>query len=175
MSFARSESPLGAVSNLPIRVFLAVLVFGGSLYIAFGRDPKTGRKVEEVLNDMVKYYGREKFLQKGVKYQEPVQKKDEFSNSEKKKTVKKKEKEIKQPKVNANKPLFKTPKEKPAKKEKKPQKAYFQVPALELTWFAGFKVLSVAFLAFVLAYLWGGGVHELLTTHPGKYDVNIFK
>ena len=63
-------------------VILAVLVYLSELYaplkiglaigvgIAFGRDPKTGRKFEEMITQILMFYGRDKFHQKGIDHVE---------------------------------------------------------------------------------------------------------
>ena len=63
-------------------VILAVLVYLSEMYaplkicagigvgIAFGRDPKTGRKFEEMIAQILMFYGRDKFHQKGIDHVE---------------------------------------------------------------------------------------------------------
>ena len=50
----------------PFRIGLAILCSGAGIGIAFGRDPKTGRKFEEMLAQVLMFYGRDKFHQKGI-------------------------------------------------------------------------------------------------------------
>ena len=50
----------------PFRIGLAILCAGAGIGIAFGRDPKSGRKFEEMLAQILMFYGRDKFHQKGI-------------------------------------------------------------------------------------------------------------
>lgn len=56
---------------LPIRVALAILVAGAGIGIAFGRDQKSGRRFEEMITQILMFYGRDKFHQKGAAHVEP--------------------------------------------------------------------------------------------------------
>lgn len=52
----------------PFKIGLAILVAGACVGIAFGRDPKTGRKLESMLFQFLSFHGRDKFHQKGVSH-----------------------------------------------------------------------------------------------------------
>ena len=54
----------------PLKIGLAILVAGACVGIAFGRDPKTGRKLESMLLQFLSFHGRDKFHQKGVSHME---------------------------------------------------------------------------------------------------------
>ena len=71
------------LSNIyaPFKIGLAILCAGAGIGVAFGRDPKTGRKFEEMITQILMFYGRDKFHQKGIDHFEtfeherkPVQK-----------------------------------------------------------------------------------------------------
>lgn len=129
------------IKSMPMmfRVFFAVIVAGAALYIAFGRDQTTGRRIEEMLTDFLTFHGREKFYQKGVVHEE----------RNKWETTPKPEK----------------PKRTKPVKDAMPRKTFAKVEPLSLTWTAAFKVCSVALLAMLLTYLWGGGLEKALNTY----------
>ena len=54
----------------PFRIGLAIICAGAGIGIAFGRDPKTGRKFEEMISQILMFYGRDKFHQKGIDHAE---------------------------------------------------------------------------------------------------------
>lgn len=56
----------------PFRIGLTILCAGAGIGAAFGRDPKTGRKFEEMLSLILMFYGRDKFHQKGIEHTEPA-------------------------------------------------------------------------------------------------------
>ncbi len=75
----------------PMKIGLAILVAGICVGIAFGRDPKTGRKVESMLFQFLAFHGRDKFHQKGASHVEI----HEYPKEEKKKVEEKPKKEPK--------------------------------------------------------------------------------
>ena len=54
----------------PLKIGLAIICAGIGIGIAFGRDPKTGRKFEEMITQILMFYGRDKFHQKGIDHVE---------------------------------------------------------------------------------------------------------
>ena len=52
--------------HLVARVGLAVLIVGFGLAVAFGRDRRSGKTLEEILLDLVRFYSRARFQQKGT-------------------------------------------------------------------------------------------------------------
>ena len=54
----------------PLKIGLAIICAGIGVGIAFGRDPKTGRKFEEMIAQILMFYGRDKFHQKGIDHVE---------------------------------------------------------------------------------------------------------
>ena len=54
----------------PLKIGLAIICAGAGVGIAFGRDPKTGRKFEEMITQILMFYGRDKFHQKGIDHVE---------------------------------------------------------------------------------------------------------
>ena len=42
----------------PLKIGLAIICAGIGVGIAFGRDPKTGRKFEEMITQILMFYGR---------------------------------------------------------------------------------------------------------------------
>lgn len=54
----------------PLKIGLAILVAGACVGLAFGRDPKTGRKLETMAFQWLSFQGRDKFHQKGADYKE---------------------------------------------------------------------------------------------------------
>ena len=56
--------------SAPLKIGLAIICAGAGIGIAFGSDPKTGRKFEEMIAQILMFYGRDKFHQKGIDHVE---------------------------------------------------------------------------------------------------------
>ena len=54
----------------PLKIGLSIICAGAGIGIAFGRDPRTGRKFEEMITQILMFYGRDKFHQKGIDHVE---------------------------------------------------------------------------------------------------------
>ena len=126
--------------HLVVRVILAVLLMGLGLAIAFGRDQRSGKTVEAVLLDMLRFYKRARLRQKGTDTAQPQ------AHS------------VKMPAAtdSADEPLS-------AENELAGEQArgLFTVKPLPLGAGLFFSIVSLAFLAGLLAWLWLGGVLEL--------------
>lgn len=125
--------------STPIKIGLAILVAGAAIGLAFGRDPKTGRKLESMAFEFLKFHGRDKFHRKGADHEEI----HEYPKEEK---------------------------PKPVKKPKKESKPLFEVQPIPLGFAFFFQVCSIAFLAVLVTYIWGGGLQNELF----RYKVNHF-
>lgn len=68
----------------PFRIGLAIICAGAGIGIAFGRDPKTGRKFEEMIAQILMFYGRDKFHQKGIDHVEKYDHRQIESHKQKK-------------------------------------------------------------------------------------------
>ncbi|MBQ6517583.1 MAG: hypothetical protein IJI14_02615, partial [Anaerolineaceae bacterium] len=105
--------------NSLLKVGLAVIVAGLAIGLAFGRDPKTGRKIESMLVETLKFHGRDKFHQKGASHVEVYAHPKEDLKKEK---------------------------EKPKPKPQKEPKEFFKVKAIPLGATFVFNLCSTAFL-----------------------------
>jgi len=125
--------------HLAIRIGGAVLIVGLGLAVAFGRDRRSGKTIEAFVFDLLRFYSRKRFRQKGASEE------DHYTR------------EV-QPTVGAElldevavPPTF-------AGREKD---AWIRVRPLPLGVGLLFSVLSFAFLTSLLAWIWLGGLAEI--------------
>jgi hypothetical protein len=126
--------------HLVVRVGLAVLVVGFGLAVAFGRDRRSGKTLEEVLLDLVRFYSRARFQQKGTDTAQ-----------------------IPAPKIRLAVSPERTPEQESVRRDPVGEEdhGFFKVKPLPLGGGLLLSILSLAFLAGLLAWLWLGGVVEL--------------
>lgn len=118
------------------KVALAALVVGLAALLALGRAPTTGKAFEEHFIDILRFYSRGRFLQRGTSTDrelrmaedEPVYRAADIEK------------------------IF----------ERQAAKGVVKVRPLPLSWSGLFGVVSIAFLLAFLAWMWGGGLQELL-------------
>ena len=132
--------------HLVARVGLAVLVMGIGLAVAFGRDRRSGKTLEEVLLDLVRFYNRARFQQKGTDTAQ-----------------------IPAPKIRLAVSPERTPEQESVRRDPVTEKdhGFFKVKPLPLGAGLLLSILSLAFLAGLLAWLWLGGVVEIQTWTGG--------
>jgi len=124
--------------GLILKVGLAVLVMGLAALLALGRAPTTGKTFEEHFIDILRFYSRSRFLQKGTSGETELRK------------------AVEEPVYSATdiERVF----------EKQAERGLVRVRPLPLNWNGLFGVVSFAFLAALLAWIWLGGLQELLLT-----------
>ena len=122
--------------SLIVKVALAAMVVGLAAMLALGRAPTTGKTFEEHLLDILRFYTRPRFLQRGT------------SDAREVRTP------VEEPAYRAAdiEKVF----------EKQAAKGIVRVKPLPLSWAGLFGVLSVSFLLVLLVWIWGGGLYELL-------------
>ena len=122
--------------NLIIKVGLVVLVVGVAALLALGRAPTTGKTFEEYLIDIIRFYTRGRFLQRGTSAEKELRE------------------ALEQPAYSAAdiEKIF----------HKQAEKGVVKLKPLPLNWNGLFGVVSLAFLAVLLVWIWGGGLRELL-------------
>ena len=122
--------------NLIIKVGLVVLVVGVAALLALGRAPTTGKTFEEYLIDIIRFYTRGRFLQRGTSAEKELRE------------------AVEQPDYSAAdiEKIF----------HKQAEKGVVKLKPLPLNWNGLFGVVSLAFLAVLLVWIWGGGLRELL-------------
>jgi hypothetical protein len=122
--------------GLILKVAIAALTVGLAALLALGRAPTTGKTFEEHFIDILRFYGRGRFLQRGTSTEQEIRR------------------EVEQPVYRASEI------EKVFKKEA--AKGVVKVKPLPLSWSGLFGVISFAFMLALLAWMWGGGLEELL-------------
>ena len=122
--------------NLIIKVGLVVLVVGVAALLALGRAPTTGKTFEEHFIDIIRFYTRGRFLQRGTSAEKELRE------------------AVEQPDYSAAdiEKIF----------HKQAEKGVVKLKPLPLNWNGLFGVVSLAFLAVLLVWIWGGGLRELL-------------
>lgn len=126
------------VSHLGLiaKVAIAALIVGLAGLLALGRAPTTGKTFEEHFIDILRFYGRGRFLQRGTGTEQEIRRAVEE-------------------------PVYKASEiEKVFKREA--AKGVVKVRPLPLSWSGLFGVVSFAFLLALLAWIWGGGLEGLL-------------
>jgi len=124
--------------SLILKVGIAVLIIGLAALLALGRAPTTGKTFEEHFTDIIRFYSRTRFLQRGTSGKPDLRKAIEepvYSAAEIERVF-----------------------------ERQAEKGIVRVKPLPLNWGGLFGVVSFAFLAALLAWIWLGGLQELLLT-----------
>jgi hypothetical protein len=122
--------------GLVVKVAVAAVIVGLAALLALGRAPTTGKTFEEHFIDILRFYGRGRFLQRGTSSEQEIRKAVEepvylASDIEK---------------------VF----------QREATRGVVKVRPLPLSWSGLFGVVSFAFLLALLAWMWGGGLQELL-------------
>lgn len=122
--------------GLILKVALAAFIVGLAALLALGRAPTTGKTFEEHFIDILRFYSRGRFLQRGTSSDRELRK------------------EVEEPVYQAAdiEKIF----------ERQAAKGVVRVKPLPLSWGGLFGVVSIAFLLALLAWMWGGGLQELL-------------
>jgi hypothetical protein len=126
--------------HLAIRIGIAVLVVGLGLALAFGRDRRSGKTLEAYLFDLLRFYTRKRFRQKGTDEEAPSAPRIRHS------LRKKAPVEPEAISVGMGSPIDDT---------------LIRVKPLPLGPGLLFSILSFAFLAGLLAWIWLGGLSEI--------------
>ena len=122
--------------GLIVKVAITALIIGLAALLALGRAPTTGKTFEEHFIDILRFYGRGRFLQRGTSTEQEIRKAVEE-------------------------PVYRASDiEKVFKREA--AKGVVKVRPLPLSWGGLFGVVSLSFLLALLAWMWGGGLEELL-------------
>ena len=127
-------------SHLAIRIGFAVLVAGLGLAMAFGRDRRSGKTIESYIFDLFRFYTRKRFRQKGTDEEAP--------SPQKMRRSLRAEASVEPEPISAG---IASPIE----------DAWISVKPLPLGAGLLFSVLSFAFLAGLLAWIWLGGLIEI--------------
>jgi len=127
-------------SHLAIRIGIAALVAGLGLAIAFGRDRRSGKTIEAYLFDLLRFYTRKRFRQKGTD--------EESLATQKIRSSLQAELSVEPEPIHAG---IASPIE----------DAWLTVKPLPLGAGLLFSILSFAFLAGMLAWIWLGGLAEI--------------
>ena len=122
--------------NLIPKVAVAALIVGLAALLAVGRAPTTGKTFEEHFIDILRFYRRGRFLQRGTSTEQEVRR------------------QVEEPVYRASEI------EKVFKREA--AKGVVKVRPLPLSWSGLLGVVSFAFLLALLAWMWGGGLEGLL-------------
>ncbi len=117
---------------LPLRIGISVLLALFGLTWAFGRDRRSGKPIEAILLDRVRFLSQVRFWQRGAGAGEES---------------------VLAP------PLMHEPEEDLRRSTTEP---LLQVPAIPITAMVWFEILSLAVLASFLSWAWLGGMRELL-------------
>lgn len=125
-------SPLGLIA----KVGLAALVVGVCALLALGRAPTSGKTFEEYFLDMLRFYTRGRFLQRGTG-------------------------EVRQAPKAPEKPAYPAA-DVGRVFEKQAARGIVKMVPLPLSWGGFFGVLSFTFLVVLLVWIWTGGLQELL-------------
>ena len=123
------------ISLIP-KVAITALIVGGTALLALGRAPTTGKTFEEHFIDILRFYRRTRFLQRGTGTEQEIRR------------------EVEQPAYRAS--------EVEAVFKREAAKGVVKVRPLPLNWSGLFGVVSIAFLLSLLAWMWGGGLEGLL-------------
>jgi len=126
--------------HLAIRIGVAVLIAGLGLAVAFGRDRRSGKTIEAFVFDLLRFYSRKRFRQKGASEE------DQYTR------------QVQLP-VDAEVPLDKVAV--PPAFAGREEDAWIRVRPLPLGVGLLFSVLSFAFLTSLLAWIWLGGLAEI--------------
>ena len=126
---------VSGLSLIP-KVAVTALIVGLAALLALGRAPTTGKTFEEHFLDILRFYGRGRFLQRGTSTEKEVRR------------------EVEQPVYRASdiEKVF----------EKEAAKGVVKVRPLPLSWSGLLGVVSLSFLLALLAWMWGGGLEGLL-------------
>lgn len=126
---------VSGLSLIP-KVAVTALIVGLAALLALGRAPTTGKTFEEHFLDILRFYGRGRFLQRGTSTEKEVRR------------------EVEQPVYRASdiEKVF----------EKEAAKGVVKVRPLSLSWSGLLGVVSLSFLLALLAWMWGGGLEGLL-------------
>lgn len=120
------------------KVAVTALVVGLAALLAVGRAPTTGRTFEEHLIDILRFYTRSRFLQRGTSAgteRRVVEARPAYSAAEIDRAF-----------------------------ERQAASGLVRVRPLPLSWTGLLGVVSLSFLLALLAWMWGGGLEELLVT-----------
>jgi len=123
-----------------IRIGIAVLIAGLGLAMAFGRDQRSGKTLEAYLLDLLRFYTRKRFRQKGTEEETPSGPKVRHA-------------------LRAEAPV--EPETISAGMASSFDDARIRVKPLPLGPGLLFSILSFAFLAGLLAWIWLGGLAEI--------------
>jgi hypothetical protein len=128
-----------------IKIFLAVLLVGIGAAAAFGRDPKTGKTLEQYLFSLFNFYSRARYQQRGATPVEPRVPVNVASGPAKQK---------------APEPVQAAPVE-DFDGEPDDAAAGLRFRPLPLGGGLFMSIFAFAFLAALLFWVWGGGINEL--------------
>lgn len=122
--------------GLIAKVALAAIIVGLAALLALGRAPTTGKTFEEHFLDIVRFYARGRFLQRGTSSKQEIRK------------------AVEQPTYRASEieKVF----------QREATKGVVKVKPLPLSWGGLLGVVSISFLLALLAWMWGGGLEGLL-------------
>jgi len=118
------------------KVAVTALIVGLAALLALGRAPTTGKTFEEHFIDIIRFYTRSRFLQRGTSGERELRK--------------------------AVEPPAYTAADIEKAFERQAAGGVVKVRPLPLNWGGLFGVVSLAFLLALLAWIWGGGLEELL-------------
>jgi hypothetical protein len=124
--------------NLIPKVAVTALIVGLAALLAVGRAPTTGKTFEEHFIDILRFYTRGRFLQRGTSGETKrrvAEERPAYSAAEIEKVF-----------------------------ERQAARGLVRVRPLPLSWGGVLGVVSLAFLVALLAWIWGGGLRELLLT-----------
>lgn len=171
--------------SLAIKIFFAVLAVGLSIAVAFGRDPRTGKTLEQYLLSLISFYGRARFQQRGasispVRIEPPLR----VVTGPSKKKTQQEEQPAEPPEEDPwadleqfRRPLQAEQRSIPAVPDRRPALALPELKADPAIKFAPlaldgtllFSIVSVAFLCALFAWIWGGGIAELVSRYGGGF------
>ena len=125
--------------SLVLKVGLTALVLGLGALLALVRSPNTGKSFEEYFLDLWRYYRRPKYLQRGAGQPEELHPIEPLP--------------VEEPRVQV-----------PAREMvvQRPKRAFTRMNPLPLSWGGFFSVLSITFLLMLIAWIWTGGLQEVL-------------
>jgi hypothetical protein len=125
--------------HLAVRIGGAVLIAGLGLAVAFGRDRRSGKTIEAFVFDLLRFYSRKRFRQKGASEEDQYTRGDQLVVGDELLD------EVDVP------PTF----------TGLDKDAWIRVKPLPLGMGLIFSVLSFAFLTSLLAWIWLGGLAEI--------------
>ena len=125
--------------HLAIRIGVAVLIVGLGLAVAFGRDRRSGKTIETFVFDLLRFYSRKRFRQKGASAEKQYTRGGQLTVGEELLD------DVEVP------PTF----------TGLDKDAWIRVRPLPLGVGLLFSVLSFAFLTSLLAWIWLGGLDEI--------------